>query len=80
MHPLGREAACGLASARPRPEQRLLCRLVEQYYPAFVRYLAETGKVSPAYIEREFEPCLKCGRLEHGCMRHIRVPHRCGAT
>lgn len=43
---------------RHRPEQTLLYRIVEEYYPAF------TG-----YVQREFEDYLKCGRLEHGFLR-----------
>ncbi|MBK6286684.1 MAG: transposase zinc-binding domain-containing protein [Gammaproteobacteria bacterium] len=43
--------------------------MVEQHYPAFVASLAEQGKVLPAYVEREFEAYLKCGRLEHGFLR-----------
>ncbi|MBK7520964.1 MAG: transposase zinc-binding domain-containing protein [Gammaproteobacteria bacterium] len=63
------EAAGGLAYARHRPEETRLYRLVEQHYPAFVASLAEQGKVLPAYVEREFEAYLKCGRLEHGFLR-----------
>jgi hypothetical protein len=80
MHAHGREAAGGLAYARHRPEETQLYRLVEQHYPALVTHLAEQGKQLPAYVEKEFEAYLRCGRLEHGCMRHIRVPHPFGAT
>ena len=69
MQAHGREAAGGLAYARHRPEETRLYRLVEQHYPAFVASLAEQGKVLPAYVEREFEAYLKCGRLEHGFLR-----------
>lgn len=54
---------------RHRPEQSLLCQLVEQHYPAFVAALAEAGRSLPRYVEREFEDFLKCGRLEHGFLR-----------
>ena len=37
--------------------------------PAFVEHLAEQGKALPAYVEKEFEAYLKCGRLEHGFLR-----------
>jgi hypothetical protein len=40
---------------RHRPEQSLLCQLVEQHYPAFVAALAEAGRSLPRYVEREFE-------------------------
>jgi hypothetical protein len=42
---------------------------VEQHYPVFVAHLAEQGKQLPAYVEKEFEAYLKCGRLEHGFLR-----------
>ena len=34
-----------------------------------MRFLAEQGRVLPAYVEQEFEAYLKCGRLEHGFLR-----------
>ena len=54
---------------RHRPEQTLLYRIVEEYYPAFAGHLAEQGRELPAYMRREFEDYLKCGRLEHGFRR-----------
>ena len=69
MHAHGREAAGGLAYARHRPEATQLYRLVEQHYPALVTHLAEQGKQLPAYVEKEFDAYLKCGRLEHGFLR-----------
>ena len=62
-----RDAGC---YQRHRPEQTLLYRLVEEYYPAFTTYLAEQqGKELPGYVQREFEDCLKCGQLEQGFLR-----------
>ena len=76
MHAHGREAAGGLAYARHQPEETQLYRLVEQHYPAFVAHLAGQGKALPAYVEKEFEAYLKCGRLEHGFLRvHCETCH-----
>jgi hypothetical protein len=69
MHAHGREAAGGLAYARHRPEDTRLYRLVEQHYPAFIAHLTEQCKALPAYVEKEFDAYLKCGRLEHGFLR-----------
>ncbi|MGB5279143.1 MAG: transposase zinc-binding domain-containing protein, partial [Gammaproteobacteria bacterium] len=54
---------------RHQPENTLLYQIVERYYPEFTAYLAEQGAILPRYLEREFEACLKCGRLEHGFLR-----------
>lgn len=54
---------------RHRPEQTLLYRIVEEYYPAFAGHLAEQGREPPDYVHREFDDYLKCGRLEHGFLR-----------
>lgn len=54
---------------RHRPEQTLLYRIVEQYYPAFTAHLAAQGRELPGYVQREFDDYLKCGRLEHGFLR-----------
>lgn len=44
-------------SARHRPEQTLVYRIVEQYYPAFVSQMAAGGRVLPAYVQREWSGC-----------------------
>ena len=54
---------------RHQPENTLLYRIVERYYPEFRAYLAEQGAILPRYVQREFEAYLKCGRLEHGFLR-----------
>jgi len=54
---------------RHRPEQTLLYRIVDEYYPVFTAHLVEQGRELPAYVRREFEDYLKCGRLEHGFLR-----------
>ena len=62
----GRDAAGAVDYARHRPEQTLLYQLVEEHYPAFVALREAQGRPLPAYVQREFEDFLKCGRLEHG--------------
>ena len=54
---------------RHRPEQTLLYRIVEEYYPTFAAHLAMQSRELPDYVHREFEDYLKCGRLEHGFLR-----------
>ena len=54
---------------RHQPENTLLYRIVERYYPEFTIYLAEQGAILPRYVQREFEAYLTCGRLEHGFLR-----------
>lgn len=55
--------------ARHRPEQTLLYRIIEQHYPAFLTQRAAEERPLPAYVQREFEAYLKCGRLEYGFLR-----------
>jgi len=54
---------------RHRPEETLLYRLVEEYYPPFADLLAARGRPLPEYVRREFDEYLKCGRLEYGFLR-----------
>ena len=54
---------------RHRPEQTLLYRIVEEYYPQFVDLMARQGRPLPDYVQQEFEDYLRCGRLEHGFLR-----------
>ena len=54
---------------RHRPEATLLYQVIEEYWPEFQIELAGRGKSLPAYITKEFEEYLKCGRLEHGFLR-----------
>ena len=66
----GKDASKGsVRFERHRPEQTLLYRLVEQYYPDFERQWASEGRVLPDYVRQEFDEYLKCGRLEHGFLR-----------
>ncbi len=54
---------------RHRPEQTLLYKLVEEYYPAFAERMSCEGRALPAYVRREFDEFLRCGRLGHGFLR-----------
>ncbi|MGT7357493.1 hypothetical protein ACRW34_26170, partial [Escherichia coli] len=40
---------------RHRPEQTLLYRIVEEYYPTFAAHLAAQGRELPGYVQREFD-------------------------
>lgn len=66
--PASRDADAGRYQHH-RPEQTLLYRIVDEYYPAFTTYLTEQGRELLGYVQREFEDYLKCGRLEHGFLR-----------
>ena len=57
------------AYVRHRPETTLLYHIVREYWPEFQAELASHGKHLPAFICREFDEYLKCGRLEHGFLR-----------
>jgi len=59
---------------RHRPETTLFYQVIQEYWPEFQAELANQGKYLPAYVTREFEAYLKCGRLEHGFLRV-----RCGS-
>jgi len=54
---------------RHRPETTLLYQLVDEHYPTFADRMAAQGTPLPAYVQREFEDYLRCGRLEHGFLR-----------
>ena len=54
---------------RHRPETTLLYQVVQEYWPEFQAELASHGKNLPAYVTKEFEAYLKCGRLEYGFLR-----------
>ncbi len=58
-----------VVTSRHRPEQTLLYRIVEEYYPTFAAHLAERDRKLPGYVQREFDDYLKSGRLEHGFLR-----------
>jgi len=46
-----------------------LHQVVQEYWPEFQAELASQGKYLPAFVTREFDAYLKCGRLEHGFLR-----------
>jgi ribosomal protein S27E len=52
-----------------QPENTLLYRIVEKYYPPFLAHLADEGRQLPDYVQQEFTDYLKCGHLEHGFLR-----------
>lgn len=68
----GREAGLGGSApvyVRRRPERTLLYQFVDEDYPAFKHHLEAQEAYLPAYVEPEFEGCIKCGRPEHGFLR-----------
>lgn len=58
-----------MAALPYQPEQTLLQRLVEMHCPILVDQLAQQGQSLPDPVHQEFEPYLKCGRLEHSFLR-----------
>ncbi len=54
---------------RHRPELTLLYQIVEQHYPGFEALMRAQERELPAFVQREFDEYLKCGRLEHGFLR-----------
>ena len=55
--------------ARHRPETTLLYQIIQEYWPEFQAELASHGRYLPAYVTKEFDEYLKCGRLEYGFLR-----------
>ena len=51
---------------RHRPETTLLYQIVHEYWPEFQAELAGHGRYLPAYVTKEFDEYLKCGRLGIG--------------
>jgi hypothetical protein len=49
---------------RHRTETTLLYKIVEEYWAEFQAELANHGKYLPAYVIKEFDEWLKCGRFE----------------
>ncbi len=54
---------------RHRPETTLLYQIVQEYWPEFQAELASHGRYLPAYVTKEFDEFLKCGRLQYGFLR-----------
>ncbi len=53
---------------RHRPEETVLYRTLEGHWPAFRERAEEVGGL-PRFVAREVEEYLRCGILEHGCVR-----------
>ena len=54
---------------RHHPEQGLLYRIVQTYWPLFLREQERIGKTIPIFIKDEFEKFLRCGVPEFGFIR-----------
>ena len=54
---------------RRRPEQGLLYRTVETYWPLFLREQERVGRNIPIFIKDEFNKYLRCGIAEFGFVR-----------
>lgn len=65
---LAKQNAAGVY-VRHRPETTLPYQIVNEYWLEFQAELAKNGKYLPAYVIKEFDEYLKCGRLERGFLR-----------
>lgn len=45
---------------RHRPEQTLLYKLIDRYYPRFLAHMEKQSRPLPRYVQREFEDYLIC--------------------
>ncbi|NRB37004.1 MAG: IS91 family transposase [Pseudomonadales bacterium] len=54
---------------RHQPEKTILYPLIRDNYHYLEGHLSQQGKYLPAYVKREFEEYLKCGKLENGFLR-----------
>lgn len=54
---------------RRQPEQSLIYRIVQEYWPIFVREQKRVGKTLPLFIQDEFAKFLSCGIPENGFIR-----------
>jgi len=69
-HQLRQERSNSAAAyVRHRPETTLLYLFIQEYWPEFPAELARHGKTLPAFVTKEFDEFLKCGRLEYGFLR-----------
>jgi hypothetical protein len=53
---------------RHQPESTVLYRTVEAHCGSFREQAEEAGGL-PRFVVREVEEYLRCGRLDHGCLR-----------
>ncbi|WP_413580750.1 transposase zinc-binding domain-containing protein [Bdellovibrio sp. HCB288] len=54
---------------RHRPEQNLLYRKIETYWPIFLKEQQRVGKALPHFVRDEFDGFLECGIPENGFVR-----------
>ena len=54
---------------RRQPEQSLIYRIVQEYWPIFVREQKRVGKTLPLFIQDEFAKFFSCGIPENGFIR-----------
>ncbi len=54
---------------RRQPEQNLLYRIVQTYWPIFVHEQKRIGKILPLFVQDEFYNFLSCGIPENGFIR-----------
>jgi hypothetical protein len=59
----------GVRYQRHRPEESLVYRTIETYWPVFLNEKRRVGKILPPYIHDEFKKYLDCGILEKGFVR-----------
>ena len=55
--------------ARRQPEQTLLYKIIEEYYPIFISKIEKDERPLPEYVHSEFDEYLKCGLLSNGFLR-----------
>ena len=69
-HARGAHVARADGYARRRPEETVLHRVVRRAWPRFRERCEEvSGGGLPRFVRREVEGYLRCGLLEHGCVR-----------
>lgn len=54
---------------RRQPKKTLLYRMIEAYWPLFIKEQARVNKKLPLFIHQEFDEYLKCGIPEYGFVR-----------
>jgi len=77
---MARPCAAKSPYQRRQPEHTVLYRTIAAHLPTFLARTADEDGTGgwPAFVRREFEAYLKCGRLEHGLLRA--QCERCGDT
>jgi hypothetical protein len=54
---------------RRRPDQEIVFRTVQRYWPVFLNEQRKVGKSFPLFIQDEFSKYLECGIVENGFVR-----------